>query len=309
MFDLFLFSPAAAETGVSEQNVVEEVIDAVDTAATTADIVVTHLPILAIRLLEAGIVILVGALALRVGKTIISKLIWRCRIGRDAQNARRINTLRSITTSIFSYLLFFILAAVILAIFGVNVKSIVTMASIGGIAIGFASQTLIKDVIFGLFIWAEGSIGVGDIVRINDMDGTIDSISIRTTVIQNYNGNVYTIPNGEIRTITNMSVGFKRAIVDIPCPYEEQQARLIGIIRDEMTLVSQEIDGISGAPEIMNIYAFEPDAVLVRITVQCSVMDHWRIEREIRARIKDRFDAEGIVMPHYAGLKVRRSSK
>ncbi len=97
------------------------------------------------------------------------------------------------------------------------------------------------------------------------------------------NGNAYTIPNGEIRTIANMSIVLKRAIVDIRCPYEENRSRLPGIISDEMDTAAREIEGISGGTEIMNICAFEPDAMIFRIAVECHVKDHWRIEREIRA--------------------------
>ena len=75
-----------------------------------------------------------------------------------------------------------------IVVFGVNVKSILAMASIGGIIVGFAMQTIIKDILYGTLILAEGSIGVGDFVRINDMDGVIDSVSLRTTVIRNFNG-------------------------------------------------------------------------------------------------------------------------
>ena len=308
MTGLSIFQSAMAETAGTEQKVVEEVIDAVDTATSVADRIVTRFPILVIRLLEAGLVILIGALVLRYGKRAI-EMILRHHHDGDKQRLRRIDTLRSIITSVFNYLLFFAMVVVILTIFGVNVRTVMTMASIGGIAVGFASQTLIKDVIFGLFIWSEGSIGVGDIVRINDMDGTVDSISLRATVIRNYNGNVYTIPNGEIRTITNMSLGLKRAIVDIRCPYEANQASLLQIIDDEMKRAALEIDGVTGEAEIMNIFAFEADAVLVRVTVQCAAQEHWRIEREIRARIKNRFDTEGIKMPHCAGFAFTPNSR
>ncbi len=70
-------------------------------------------------------------------------------------------------------------------------------------------------------------------------------------------------------------------------------------------LIIRQIDGITGKADIMNICAFEPDAMIIRIAVECHVKDHWRIEREIRARIKDRFDAEGIIMPHYSGHDFR----
>ena len=140
---------------------------------------------------------------------------------------------------------------------------------------------------------------MGDVVDINGLQGVVESIAIRTTVIRNYNGNLLIVPNGDIRTITNMSRDFKRAIVDIRCPYEADQQHLVDIITEEMEKAGEEIDGLDATPEVMSILSFEVDAVIVRVAAQCPVGQHWRIERDIRSRIKARFDKEGIVMPHY----------
>lgn len=300
---LFEIRTAFAEESDAGTKVVEEVIDTVDATTAVASTFIKSLPVLLVRVLTAGLIILIGVLVISLGKRIIHKLTSRKR--KDTNKIRRAETMRSILISLLQYLVFLIMLLAVLTVFEVNVKSILAMASIGGIIIGFAMQTLIKDIIYGTLILAEGSIGVGDFVRINDMDGFIDSVSLRTTVIRNFNGNVYTIPNGEIRTIANMSIVLKRAIIDIRCPYEESRSRLLDIIRDEMETAIREIDGIAGQADIMNICAFEPDAIIFRIAVECHVKDHWRIEREIRARIKDRFDAEGIIMPHFSSHDFR----
>ena len=297
---------ALAEESDAGTKVVEEVIDTVDATTAVADTVIKNLPVFLVRVLTAGLILLIGILAISLGKRIIHRLASRST--RKTNKIRKTETMRSILISLLRYLVSVIVVVSILTVFGVNVKSILAMASIGGIIVGFAMQTIIKDILYGTLILAEGSIGVGDFVRINDMDGVIDSVSLRTTVIRNFNGNVYTIPNGEIRTITNMSINLKRAIVDIRCPYEENRNRLLEIISDEMETAVREIEGISGNADIMNICAFEPDAMIIRIAVECHVKDHWRIEREIRARIKDRFDAEGIIMPHWSGCDFRNIS-
>ena len=126
-------------------------------------------------------------------------------------------------------------------------------------------------------------------------------------MVRDYNGNIYVIPNGDIRTITNMSRDFKRAIVDVRCPYEEDQARIVGILENEMEKAGEEIDGLTSIPEVMSILSFDTDAVVVRIAVQCPVGQHWRIERDIRTRVKARFDKEGIEMPHYQKLIINKS--
>ena len=113
------------------------------------------------------------------------------------------------------------------------------------------------------------------------------------------------IPNGDIRTITNMSRDFKRAIVDIRCPYEADQAHVVKILEDEMEKASEEIDGLTSVPEVMSILSFDVDAVMVRIAVQCPVGQHWRIERDLRTRVKARFDREGIQMPHYQKVIIK----
>ena len=293
MFKLYL-----ADTADGMTNVVEQVNDIIETAGDKAGSFVSDLPVLTTKLLMAVVVIFIGILVIRLGKQMINSIV-RARGLRAVNSPQQVDTLRSLVSSVFSYIMYFIIATAVLSVFGVNVSSLLAVAGVGGVAISFGAQTLVKDIISGMFIWAEGNISVGDVVDINGLQGTVESIAIRTTVIRNYNGNVYTIPNGDIRTITNMSRGYKRAIVDIRCPYEENQQRLVDIITEEMNHAADEIIGLTTVPEVMSILSFDPDAVVVRVAAQCPVGENWRIEREIRTRVKARFDKEGIVMPHY----------
>ena len=284
--------------GMGEQ-VALDLKDTVSSAAESAEDFLGHLPQIVSRLLIAGAVLIIGLLLLKLGKIIIAKLAKR-RSKSSRVNPQRSETFRSIITSVFSYIMFFILATVILRLFGVDVTSLLAAAGVVGIALAFGAQTLVKDLLSGLFIWGEGSIAVGDLVSINGLDGTVEAITIRTTSIRNYNGNVYCIPNGDIRTIANMSRGFKRAIVNVPCPYEENQERLVAMVKEEMETAAKEVDGINAVPDVMSIVAFDKNSVRLQVAVVCPVGEHWRIEREIRTRIKARFDKEGIVMPHYS---------
>ena len=293
---MFLARLAEVSEGVSE--VVEQVSDMIETAGDKAGNLLNILPALTTRLLMAGLIIFVGVILIRVGRRMIAS-IMKMRGQKAAQTEHQVKTLRSLVTSVFNYIMYFIIVTVVLSLFGVNVSSILAVAGVGGVAISFGAQTLVKDVISGLFIWSEGSIAVGDIVDINGLQGEVEAIAIRTTTIRNYNGNVFTIPNGDIRSITNMSRGFKRAIVDIRCPYEENQQRLVDIISEEMEKAGREIEGLTATPDVMSILSFDTDAVVVRVAAQCPVGQNWRIERDIRTRVKARFDKEGIVMPHY----------
>ena len=293
---MFRYTLAEANSSVNE--VVEQVSDIIETAGDKAGSFFTDLPMITTKLVMAGAIIFIGVLIIRLGKRMIRSII-KGRSQKSMNNPQQVNTLRSLVSSIYSYIMYFVIVTAVLSIFGVNISSLLALAGVGGVAISFGAQTLVKDVISGLFIWSEGSIAVGDIVDINGLQGEVESIAIRTTVVRNYNGNVYTIPNGDIRSITNMSRGFKRAIVDIRCPYEANQQHLVDIIKEEMEVAGREIAGLGDTPDVMSILSFDPDAVVVRVAVRCPVGENWRIERDIRSRVKARFDKEGIVMPHY----------
>ncbi len=293
----FLAARATPVPRIDEQ-VVYEVKDTLGTVKDAAKTLWERFPAFLGHMLIAMVVLIVGLLILRLGRLLIRKIIRRRRHSKRG-TVQRADTVRSIVTSVFSYIMYFIIVGATLAVFGVDIGALLAAAGVVGIAVAFGAQTLVKDILSGLFIWGEGSLAVGDVVTINDLSGVVESISIRTTSIRNYNGNVYIIPNGDIRTIANMSRGYKRAIVTIPCPYEENQERLVEMIREEMQIAAKEIDGIEDVPDVMSIVSFESNAVTVQIAVVCPVGEHWRVERDIRSRVKARFDREGIIMPHY----------
>ena len=212
-----ILASGAPASGVGAQ-VASDLKDTVNVAAETAGNLLDKLPLIFSRALMALVVIFIGLLVIRLGKRLISRFALR-KDRKDVTALHRAETSRSIIGSIFSYIIFFIVIAVVLTLFGMDVSSMLAAAGVVSVAVAFGAQTLFKDLLSGLFIWSERSMAVGDIVSINGMDGTVENITIRTTSIRNYNGNVIVIPNGDIRAVTNMSRGFKRAIVNVPCPY------------------------------------------------------------------------------------------
>ena len=290
-----LGAKATPVPGVGAQ-VASEVKDVMDDAGETVQAISGNIPAFLAHLLISLGVIVIGLILIRIGRAILRRVIR----GKSKRGTpHRTETTRSIASSVFSYIMYFVIVAIVLRIFGVDVRSIFTAVGVVGIAISFGAQTLVKDIISGLFLWGEGNLTVGDLVTINDLSGTVEAMTIRTTTIRNWNGNIFVIPNGDIRTITNMSRGFKRAVVNIPCPYEADHEEIVAMIRDEMETAGKEIEGVEETPQVMSIISFENSSVMVQIAVRCPVGEHWRIEREIRSRVKARFDREGIIMPHY----------
>ncbi len=283
---------------------VEAMNSGIETAGQAAGQFITDLPLWLSKLLLAALAALVGAMAVRLGRRIIKKLV-RSRKAGDARAMGQRETLRSLVCSVFDYTMYFIIATIVLGIFGVNVTSMIAVAGVGGVAIGFGAQTLVKDVISGIFLWAEGNMSVGDVVDINGLSGEVESIALRTTAIRNYSGNLFVIPNGDIRTVTNMSRSFKRAIVDVRVPYEEKLERILSILEDEMGKAFARIEGLSETPQVLGVLAYETDAIIVRLAVLCPAKENWRIERELRRLVKDRFDEEGIQMPHVQKIAIK----
>lgn len=281
----------------------DTVNDTLESAGVAAGQIINRLPIWFSKLLLAALAVLLGAVLIRLGRKVINRLVLG-RKGANIKSPGQRETLRSLVISVFNYTMYFILITVALGIFGVNVTSMIAVAGVGGIAIGFGAQTLVKDVISGIFLWVEGNITVGDIVEVNGLSGEVEAIAIRTTTLRNYSGNLFVIPNGDIRTVTNMTRSYKRAIVDIRLPYEERLDRLLAILTDEMEKAGAVISELSEVPQVLGILAYESDAIIVRIAAMCTVKENWGIERELRRRVKERFDEEGIQMPHVQRVTV-----
>lgn len=177
------------------------------------------------------------------------------------------------------------------------------LASVGvfGLAISFGAQTLVRDVISGFFVLAEGQYGVGDVIRINGTTaGQVQRMTLRVVVLRDIEGVVHTIPNGEIKEVANLTKGWSRALLHVGVAYGEDVDRVIALLKeigrelweDESwrTLILEE-------PEVPGVERFEDSAVVIRIMAKTLPLKQWDVMRELRRRIKNRFDAEGVEIP------------
>lgn len=240
--------------------------------------------------------IIVGIFLITISRIIITKIF-----SANAKiNPRKSKTLITIFRSMTKYLIYFFVFCQILSAFGVNVTSIIAVASVGSIAIAFGAQSLVQDIITGLFILMEDQFGIGDIITIESLTGTVEDIGIRTTKLRSADGNLYIIPNGQIKMVTNMSKGFNRAVVDVLVNYEEDIDRVISILKDELEKIykSEKIKGMLKAPEVLGITKLGEGKVELRISADSEIGENWNIEREIRRNIKNRFHKEKISVPY-----------
>lgn len=230
-----------------------------------------------------------------------------------SENIRRRKTLILLLESITKYTLYFIAIIAIFSIFGVPVTSLLAGAGILGLAIGFGAQKLVEDVISGFFILIEDQFAVGDFVEIAGKTGIVQEIGFRTTIIRNTAGEIYVIPNGEIRQVTNYSVAEDlRVMVDVTIPYEENPGRAIAELEKLCAMVKEEKeDIITSGPSVLGVQELSTNGVVLRLMVRAKPMQHWGIGRYLRQRIKEHFDAVGIKIayPHLVLLSNSLSGK
>lgn len=246
-----------------------------------------------IQILEVLFNVLLGVVIYFILKRIIYKLLH---VSKFKMSERKSNTLTSIFVNVAKYAIGFIVICQILPIFGVNVASIIAVAGVGSIAIGFAAQNLVKDFITGLIILAEDQYGVGDVIKAGGCVGTVEFLGMRVTRIRSENGDLHIIPNGSIGIVTNMSRDYQNATVDISIAYEADSDYVIGILKKEMEKTKNKYDTIKSVPEVLGLTELQGGTVKIKIVAQCIPGTQDMIERELRSIIKKLLMKENILI-------------
>jgi small-conductance mechanosensitive channel len=186
----------------------------------------------------------------------------------------------------------------VLGLIGLPVAPLIAAAGIGGIAIGFGAQSLVKDVISGFFVLLENQYDVGDVVRLGEFSGTVERVDLRTTTLRDIDGLRHVVPNGEIRVSTNYTRGFSRYGLVLPVPYEQDLDRTIEIARAVAEeLRTGDFQGVMTEPlNVLGVDDFADSAVNLRMYLQTLPGRQWDVGREYRRRLKAALDAEGMPM-------------
>ena len=213
-----------------------------------------------------------------------------------AMSERKADTLNSVTGSILKYLIYFIGLAAVLKQLGVPSESLVVIASAGSVAIGLGAQGIVTDMMEGFFILFEDHYAVGDVVTIQGITGTVESVTLRSTKLRDPAGCVHIIPNGSVGTVTNLCKDFINAIVTVGIAYGESIDHALAVLRDEMEKTA-DMEDILETPVVAGVIGLDDSAVTIKIVAKCRIKMNYAVEAELRRRIKNRFDAEGIEIP------------
>lgn len=255
--------------------------------------ILRNLGILTIKLV---FIFIAFAIVRSIGNRIIRTSFEKLENKKDMSPGRA-QTLKSLTKSIFSYVIIFILAVVVLGTFEIDIAGLLAAAGVVGLAIGFGAQGLVSDVVTGFFILLEKQMDVGDYVTTAGMDGIVEETGLRTTHIRGFDGTLHFVPNREITTVSNHSKGNMRALVDIGISYDDDIDKAISVLQEACDRVAESNENIVDGPNVVGVQSLGSSDVVIRIIAQAKTDMQWGVERELRKAMKQALDANGIEIP------------
>ncbi len=214
---------------------------------------------------------------------------------------QRARTLLSLMRSVGVVLIILATIVMMLGALGVNVGPLLAGAGVIGLAFSFGAQSLVKDVITGLFMLFENQFGVGDVIRIEGVSGAVETITLRVVTLRDVHGVVHIVPNGEIKKVSNLTRTWSRAVLDVSVAYREDPDHVMGVLRDigRGLYEDPEWKPLMVEPvEVPGIEMFGDSAISIRVMAKTLPLKQWDVARELRRRIKLRFDREGIEIPY-----------
>jgi small conductance mechanosensitive channel len=221
--------------------------------------------------------------------------------GRRVQRAE---TMGSLLKSITSIVVFTIFGITAIAELGYPVGPLLASAGVVGVALGFGAQSLVKDFLSGIFMIFEDQYGVGDSVDLGEAGGTVEAVGLRVTRLRDVEGTVWYVRNGEILRVGNQSQNWARTVLDIPIALNQDLVRVQQVLQDVAHDLWEDDDfkhQIIEEPSVWGVQDLTPNWITVRVTLKTAPLEQWAVAREMRQRIKYRFDAEGIELARPTG--------
>lgn len=248
--------------------------------------------------LKIIIILVLGAIVVRLARAIVRKAFHMGSRSPIQISERRTVTVAKLLENIVAYVVIFIMLIAILGVFGINAAGLLAGAGVIGLAIGFGAQSLVKDVITGLFILLEDQFSVGDYVRIGQFEGVVLEIGLRTTKMKSWTGEIHILPNGSIIQVTNFSVSNSVAFVDVSISYDSDIVRAEKIIEELLEELPEKYEQMVETPQLLGVQTLGASEVVLRVIAEVEPMQHAPTARALRKEIKNRLDLHGIEIPY-----------
>lgn len=245
-----------------------------------------------------AIVVLVTAVLLKLGDSLINRVLANpSRFKGPGLDEARGKTLASLLKSAIRYVATAVALLTILQLMGIDIRALLGGVAIVGLAVGFGAQSLVKDVITGFFIIYERQYDVGDYITAAGLSGFVEEVGLRTTRLRDWTGEVHIIPNGLIDKTTNSSDASSRALVEVPLAHEEDARKAMAIMQQVCDEVAKDFPVIVEGPRVLGIARMDALGIVINVWARTKPLEHWAVERELRLRIKEALDREGIKRP------------
>jgi len=281
--------------GVAAMNF-KEVFDMTKIADSFVKAFVSQTPKIIVIVVMSWLAIrMVKLLAMRMEKT----------IGKETDplkfeaKSKRARTLSITINGAMKAFVLVVAGSMIIESVGIKIGPILASVGFIGLAFGFGAQSLVKDIVTGFFLLVENQFGVGDVITVAGVSGQVEDINLRVTRLRDSKGIVHHIPNGQITVVSNMTKDWSRALLDIPVNLETDIERATGAIRavcDQMKADTAFAPLLLEDFEVLGIETLDQNAATLRVMVKTMPLRQWEVARELRQRIKETFDKEGIAM-------------
>ena len=216
------------------------------------------------------------------------------------EHAKRAQTLGRLIHKALSVLVIGIAGLMILRELRVDITPALTGAGIAGLAIGFGSQAIVRDVISGFFLILEDQCRVGDVIVVNGQGGLVEEVNLRTIVLRDEEGTVHFIPNGEVKTLANRSKDFSYYVVTFDIGYDEDPERVMTAMCDAAATLLDDPEyrpQVLEPLEVMGVDAFAHGHLVIRARIKTVPLKQWVVGRELRRRIVATFAERDIAPP------------
>lgn len=219
-------------------------------------------------------------------------------VTRASERAATISSLlRSLTTAV----VFGAAAIMILEALGIGVVAVIASAGVVGLAVGFGAQSVVEDLLRGMFMLAEDQFGVGDRIDVGAVNGYVERVTLRTTVIRDPQGTIWHVPNSEISWVANENQTHSRATIVIGVTYGVDLDRATSVLEEAAQAAADDPawrDRVDGRPQVQGVHELGDDAVMIRVITWVAASERRAYERHLRRRLKEALDQAGIAMPN-----------
>lgn len=221
-------------------------------------------------------------------------------LSKADDQVRRTSTILRLTYTFILVVAWLIASLTILSLLGINITPLLAGAGVVGIALGFGAQSLVQDIIAGLFILLEEKVRVGDVLQVNGVTGVVERLDMRTLTLRDFNGDAHFIQWGKLDRVTNLTLHWSRMMIEVSAPYDAEPDQVIAVLQATALSLHDDpewTDYFLEEPQVLGITNLADSAIVYRITCRVRASYQWTLARELRRRVWYGFRDAGLSFP------------